>query len=279
MSPKIPKKFFCEECNYSTSNKKDYDRHLLTAKHKNRTILNKNPTIEISKFTCEICNKSFKARNSLWYHKKKCKIIEEQKEEVKKENDEEEDKKDKIIELLMEQNEKLMEMAQKPNIINNTINQNFNLNVFLNEKCKDAMSLEDFVNSIELTLEDYKNTGENGFVKGISDIVVNKIKDLDTCERPVHCTDLKRQTIYIKNEDKWEKDDSKENLRKAVKRVAKKNEDMAPMMIENLEIKDEKAYEKVLNYYINSINTDNEEEKQQEDKIIKNVLKEVIVDK
>ena len=86
----------------------------------------------------------------------------------------------------MEQNEKLMEMAQKPNIINNTINQNFNLNVFLNEKCKDAMSLEDFVNSIELTLEDYKNTGENGFVKGISDIVVNKIKDLDTCERPVH---------------------------------------------------------------------------------------------
>lgn len=279
MSPKIPKKFFCEECNYSTSNKKDYDRHLLTAKHKNRTILNKNPTIEISKFTCEICNKSFNARNSLWYHKKKCKIIEEQKEEVKKENDEEEDKKDKIIELLMEQNEKLMEMAQKPNIINNTINQNFNLNVFLNEKCKDAMSLEDFVNSIELTLEDYKNTGENGFVKGISDIVVNKIKDLDTCERPVHCTDLKRQTIYIKNEDKWEKDDSKENLRKAVKRVAKKNEDMAPMMIENLEIKDEKAYEKVLNYYINSINTDNEEEKQQEDKIIKNVLKEVIVDK
>ena len=88
------------------------------------------------------------------------------------------------------------------------------------------MSLEDFVNSIELTLEDYKNTGENGFVKGISDIVVNKIKDLDTCERPVPCTDLKRQTIYIKNEDKWEKDDSKENLRKAVKRVAKKNEDM-----------------------------------------------------
>ena len=275
MSPKIPKKFFCEECNYSTSNKKDYDKHLLTAKHKNRTILNK----KCQGLVCEICNKSFNARNTLWYHKKKCKKIEEQKEEVKLKNDGEDDKKDKIIELLMEQNEKLMEMAQKPNIINNTINQNFNLNVFLNEKCKDAMSLEDFVNSIELTLEDYKNTGENGFVKGISDIVVNKIKDLDTCERPVHCTDLKRQTIYIKNEDKWEKDDSKENLRKAVKRVAKKNEDMAPMMIENLEIKDEKAYEKVLNYYINSINTDNEEEKQQEDKIIKNVLKEVIVDK
>lgn len=276
--PKNTKNFSCELCNFLSSRKAEYDRHLLTAKHKNRTILNKNPTIEICKYTCEICNKSFNARNSLWYHKKKCKIIEEQKE-VKIKNDEEDDKKDKIIELLMEQNEKLMEIAQKPNIINNTINQNFNLNVFLNEKCKDAMSLEDFVNSIELTLEDYKNTGENGFVKGISDIVVNKIKDLDTCERPVHCTDLKRQTIYIKNEDKWEKDDSKENLRKAVKRVAKKNEDMAPMMIENLEIKDEKAYEKVLNYYINSINTDNEEEKQQEDKIIKNVLKEVIVDK
>ena len=279
MSPKTPKNFYVKNATIQRVIKKDYDRHLLTAKHKNRTILNKNPTIEISKFTCEICNKFFNARNSLWYHKKKCKIIEEQKEEVKKENDEEEDKKDKIIELLMEQNEKLMEMAQKPNIINNTINQNFNLNVFLNEKCKDAMSLEDFVNSIELTLEDYKNTGENGFVKGISDIVVNKIKDLDTYERPLHCTDLKRQTIYIKNEDKWEKDDSKENLRNAVKRVAKKNEDMAPMMIENLEIKDEKAYEKVLNYYINAINTDNEEEKQQEDKIIKNVLKEVIVDK
>ncbi len=274
--PKNAEIFSCEECNFECSKKSNYEKHLLTAKHKNRTILNKKMP---QGFVCEICNKSFKARNSLWYHKKKCKIIEEQKEEVKKENDEEEDKKDKIIELLMEQNEKLMEMAQKPNIINNTINQNFNLNVFLNEKCKDAMSLEDFVNSIELTLEDYKNTGENGFVKGISDIVVNKIKDLDTCERPVHCTDLKRQTIYIKNEDKWEKDDSKENLRKAVKRVAKKNEDMAPMMIENLEIKDEKAYEKVLNYYINSINTDNEEEKQQEDKIIKNVLKEVIVDK
>jgi len=273
--PKNAELFSCEVCKFECSKKSNYEKHLLTAKHKNRTILNKKS----QGLFCEICNKSFNARNSLWYHKKKCKKIEEQKEAVKLKNDEEDDKKDKIIELLMEQNEKLMEMAQKPNIINNTINQNFNLNVFLNEKCKDAMSLEDFVNSIELTLEDYKNTGENGFVKGISDIVVNKIKDLDTYERPLHCTDLKRQTIYIKNEDKWEKDDSKENLRKAVKRVAKKNEDMAPMMIENLEIKDEKAYEKVLNYYINAINTDNEEEKQQEDKIIKNVLKEVIVDK
>ena len=307
------KNFYCEKCNFTCSSKTDYTRHCLTAKHKMEIMEIKKIPNKKSTFICE-CGKIYKNSSGLWKHKKKCKYVEkkEEKQEEKQETDYKEllleamkqmKKKDELVAEVMtkmseqqKENNRLMSEQQKENNIlvtkmtdmmplignnNNTTNNTFNLNVFLNETCKDAMSLEDFIDSIEVTLEDYVNTGEKGFVKGISDIVVNKIKGLEEHHRPVHCTDLKRQILYIKNDDKWEKDQDKMNLRNAVNKVAKKNESMASVMNETMDYDDTKNcddYQHYMTYYYNALGGDGDEKKNEDD-IIKNVLKEVTIDK
>ena len=304
------KKFYCEKCNFTCSSKTDYTRHCLTAKHK-MEIMEIKKTQEKQGFYCE-CGKIYKNSSGLWKHKKKCKKVQEDtKDEEEKDYKEllleamkQMKEKDELVAEVMKQKDELvaevmtkMSEQQKENNIlvtkmtdmmplignnnNNTTNNTFNLNVFLNETCKDAMSLEDFIDSIEVTLEDYVNTGEKGFVKGISDIVVNKINGLEQHHRPVHCTDLKRQVLYVKNDDKWEKDQDKMNLRNAVNKVAKKNVGMASVMKETIDYDDTKNCDDYLHhatYFYNALGGDGDEKKN-EDEIIKNVLKEVTIDK
>lgn len=303
---KSRQKYYCKKCNYTCSKLSDWNKHNLTRKH-NMEINGKNgnrksPLI----LSCEKCNKTFKTNSGLWKHKKNCKINRdnfeelsdtdtnsEREEEVKGEVDSSlvlellKDNKEMRM-LLIEQNKQMMELAKKAgttnNIVNNTVNNNkFNLNVFLNEKCKDAMTLKDFVKSIEVTVKDFINTGEVGFVNGISQIMLDRINDMEIQDRPLHCTDLKRETIYIKDDEKWEKDENKKNLRKAVKQVANKNYYTANDWMDetpNSKVMGTKEYEDFFKYANESTGGVGEEQtKSFEDKIMKNVMKEVTIDK
>jgi hypothetical protein len=235
-------------------------RHLLTSKHKNRTVLNEKNTENTAPcFVCKNCNKSYKARNSLWYHQNKCEKQQEAKTfeildddqidistldmnlimQLLKQNDE-------FKSLMVEQNNKMMETFQETmqdvcknnttNINNNMVNSNnktFNLQVFLNEQCKDAMNIMEFVDTIKLDLEDAESVRKLGYVNGISNIIIKHLKALDVHMRPVHCTDLKRETVYVKYQDVWEKEgDDNKLMRKAIKHVAVKNYNAADIFKE-----------------------------------------------
>ena len=268
--------FYCNFCDVTCVTKQNIEKHCLTSKH----IEKKNEKNEKKKYPCEICKKEFNSLTTLWRHKKECITEKEKNTMIKIQNEKDKDNIIKLQKELIDEQQKMIDIKPPTVINNNTIN-NFNLNVFLNDTCKNAMSLEDFIDSIELTLEDYVNTGEKGFVKGISEIVVNKINGLEQHHRPVHCTDLKRQVLYVKNDDKWEKDQDKMNLRNAVNKVAKKNVGMASVMKETMDYDDTKNCDDYLHhatYFYNALGGDGDEKKNEDD-IIKNVLKEVTIDK
>ena len=197
--------------------------------------------------------------------------------------------KDLILEERREFQQIIKEMSKNMgNTVNNNntnINSNnkFNLNVFLNEKCKNAMTLKDFVKSINISIQDFIETGERGFIDGISNIIVERINEMEIHDRPLHCTDLKRETVYIKDDDRWEKDEDKVQLRKAVKGVANKNERMRPIWYDStpdVGIMGTENYEKFFKYSESSLGGCGKEETRLfEDKVMKNVLREVTIDK
>jgi len=291
--------FICNFCDFKCLKKSNYDTHLLTLKHKNRTnlnILEQNVSENFQTFMCNKCNKTYKARNSLWYHKKKCPGI------FFKNNDEEEKisiDKDDIIkflmkentefkDLLVEQNKMVMKMCEKSSssITNSNINSHnktFNLNVFLNEHCKDAMNITDFVDSLKLQLSDLENVGRLGFVEGISNIILRNLKALDVHKRPVHCSDSKREVMYIKDQDKWEKEnDDKNKLRKAIKKIANKNTRLIPEFKEKYPdcVKSSSPYSDQYNkLIIEAMGGSGNEDFDNENKIIKKIAKEVVIDK
>ena len=298
-------KFLCKICDFKCCNKQDYTRHLSTQKHKRLTNTDTNTSEKPLTYECE-CGKKYKHRQSLFNHKIKCyQIVHDNDTEI--DQDDDTDNKDLLIlellkqnsefqklmtketselrNIITEQSQKMMEMAGNMGNNNNNINSNnkFNLNVFLNEKCKNAMTLTDFVKSINLTVEDFIETGERGFIDGISNIIVERINNMELHDRPLHCTDLKRETVYIKEAEKWEKDDDKNKLRKAVKWVANKNERMRPIWYEQapgVDVMGTENYEKFFKYSESSLGgCGREETKSFEDKVMKNVLKEVTIDK
>jgi hypothetical protein len=247
----------------------------------------------INDYTCE-CGKEYSCRQNLYRHKQKC--VEMKEHNTDKHIISQPVDSTVIVELLKqnkELHEMVIELAKNTNtnttttnntITNNTTNNKFNLNVFLNETCKDAINLNDFIQSIELTINDFINTGEVGYVKGISTIMVDRIRDMDPHVRPIHCTDLKRETVYVKDSDKWEKEDEqKTHLRKAIRIVADKNKDQVyPWREENpnYDILDTPECNKFFEYTKASLGGYGKEEDQRfENKIINNILKETVVDK
>jgi len=298
--PKNPISFLCEICDYKTCSSKDYKKHLQTSKHLNRTNLNnleqnspENPT----NFNCKHCNKCYKARNSLWYHEQKCISTEKINKKIFN-KDEITDK--ELIMIIVKQNAELIKdntelktMMMKVlengtnNNSNNTTHTNshnkaFNLNFFLNETCKDAMNIMDFVDSIQLQLSDLEKVGEIGYVEGISNIIVKNLKELDIEKRPVHCTDKKRETMYIKDEDKWEKDEENNKIRKAIKRVASKNQKLIPKFKEahpdcgTYHSRYSNQYNKLI---VESCGGSGDNDLEKEEKILKNISKNVIIEK
>jgi len=292
---KISKIFLCEKCDYNCCKNSEYLKHLNTLKHQKRTNCDIKVS-EISKkiYTCNICNKIYNSRNGLWCHSKTCKIIEKQNIEPINTNSNENlfeilKQNQEFKDLILEQNKIIMELAKNAgnnNTINNTNcnNKTFNLQVFLNEKCKDALNISDFVNSLKLTLEDLENVGDKGFVDGITRIFVNGLKKLDVYKRPIHCSDLKRETMYLKNENIWEKDnENKENMKKVIKQIANKNinkiyewKDKYP----DCRYSDSKKNDQYSRIIIESMGARTIEEDQVlYEKIIKNIAKETTIDK
>ncbi len=237
--PKNDQKYFCELCDFNTSRKSQYDRHLLTLKHQNREKYNKNTTNynQKSSMICE-CGKEYNHRASLYNHKKKCsyaaelnlepKVPKLSSELILKLMNENNDIRSTLLrenqELrnqLNEQSKQITELIPRIGNNNSTVKQKFNINVFLNEKCKDALSMDQFIEKIEISMQNLLTTREKGQMQGISNIIIENMNKLSLYERPVHCTDKKRETLYIKNEE-WEKDNDKNLIGKALKKVENK---------------------------------------------------------
>lgn len=288
--------FSCEKCNYTCGKQSDWNRHVLTRKH--LQYLQKG-----REHICE-CGKVYKHRQSLFSHKKKCdfdlpskeneiamKMIEPKTEPPQSQPAVTMVTNDMIVNLI-EQNQELqkqlMELSKQARIINhttnNTMNNQFNLNVFLNEDCKDALNIAQFIDSIKLTVNDLQQTGKLGYTQGIARIFIQALKELDVNMRPLHCTDIKREVVYIKDKDTWEKENSdKTKLRQVLKQVVRKNLRMLPVwQKENPDFRyvNTPENDQFIQISLSSLGPEtSEEQEKQDDKIIRNVLKEVVIDK
>jgi hypothetical protein len=290
--------FVCEFCDYKCCKKYNWDRHILTSKHIKVTQNEQNEQKGQNKYICEICQRSYESRNGLWKHKQKCNNSNNDIEEKKiSENDlimllinENKDFKNLLIEAYKEKDEyknmilKVIENGTNNNSHNttNSHNKSFNLNFFLNETCKDAMNITDFVDSIKLQLSDLEKVGEIGYVAGISNIIVKNLKELDVTKRPVHCTDKKRETLYVKDENKWEKDEEKKKLRKVIKRVASKNQRLLLKFKEvhpDCNTSSSKYSDQYNTIIVESMGGSGDNDLEKEDKIMRNILKQIVVDK
>ena len=291
---KMAVKYYCKSCDYKCYKKYNWDAHLITSKHSKTTNSNilatengKNGKNEVN-YCCENCGKEYNDRSGLWRHKKKCNFG--KKTESTTQKNETSDK--EIMLALIKDNSEIKNMIMEvikngTHNTNNTTHTNshnkaFNLNFFLNETCKDAMNIMDFVDSIKLQLSDLERVGELGYVEGISNIIVKNLKELDVTQRPVHCTDKKRETMYIKDEDKWEKDEERLKLHKVVRKVAYKNQNLIPKFKEvhpdynKYHSKFSDQYNKII---VESMGGSGDNDFEKEEKIIKNISKQVFIDK
>ena len=292
-TPKNSSNFYCDICHFVTCKKNDFSRHEQTQKHlRNNLATFSNNSATEKTLICEFCNKTYKDRTGLWRHKKLCNADENNVLTDEPPQIHELDELKGFMNYLMKENSEMKGMMMEvikngttQNSHNNTTNSHnkaFNLNFFLNETCKDAMNITEFVESIKLQLSDLESVGEVGYVEGISNIIVKNLKDLDVTQRPVHCTDKKRETMYIKDENTWEKDEEQKKMHKLVRKVADKNARMLPKFKEAHPdcTKSASRYSDQYNKIIMEAmggRGDNDFEK--EEKIIKRVSKEVIVEK
>jgi hypothetical protein len=318
---KVAKNYYCEICDYSCYKKYNWNKHLLTSKHNVETNENDLDTEsgkkwQIQKYTCK-CGKQYKNKSGLWKHHQKClvsmsnisndnNIINELKQDEHDDITEEKitplenPQMDQIIhlfqeqlkenkelkELIIEQQKMILDMGigNNNNITNNTTNNNkFNLNVFLNETCKDALNMSEFLESLTLCLNDFENFGPLGYCGGITNILLKGLKRLDVNKRPIHCSDLKREVIHIKNNDVWQKDEEQLQMIKAIKAIEHKNmKQMTLWAKANPEYKDANhkksdLYTKLMDNSLGE--TDKEKAQKNYHKIIRNVAKEILVDK
>lgn len=290
MNKKEQKIYECKNCDFICSKQSNFNRHLSTAKHlfkENLNIFEQNKC-QSSAFQCENCGKEYKGRNGLWYHKKTCK--EPTVAEVFANNNPQQ-----ITEIMLkmiEQNkdltDKIIELAKHSgsNYTNNTntVNSNnkFNLNLYLNETCKDAINISDFVNSLVVSVKDLEETAKLGYTEGISKIFLDGLLSMNTHSRPIHCSDSKREILYIKDQDKWEKDnETNDKITKAIKTVAHKNMKMIPEWIKqhpDYNDVNSKTNDQYLKIVFNSMSGSTEEEqKKNVNKIISNIAKETVI--
>jgi hypothetical protein len=304
----------CSICDYITDNKKDYNKHILTRKHLNNVKPTKKNEITTNDVTdgdvksqksqqhmCMCCNKIYKSRNGLWLHKKKCttESIENSEENViiPKENKTEEELRElknmfmKMIEINQDLHNQILELAKESKSIinsnnttnNNTQNNKFNLQIFLNEKCKDAFNITDFISGIDVGFKDFENFGKIGYVSSINNILIRELKGLDVHKRPIHCSDLKREVIHVKDNDTWVKDEEKKHMKRAIKLIEHKNIKLIPNWVkanpdaEDYTSKKHDQYNKMLYNVMGEMK--DEDNERNYDKIIRNVAKEILIDK
>jgi hypothetical protein len=284
---KISKKYFCEKCDYNTDRKSNLSNHLLSAKHIKTTNDNKNKSKISAKHKCYICEKEYNDRAGLWRHKKKCFEKEENTIIEQDIND-----KNLILTLIQQNNELQKQMLEviKNGTINNTINntnnshnKTFNLQLFLNETCKDAMNIMDFVDSIKIQLCDIESIGELGFVNGMSKLIIKNLNALAENMRPVHCNDPKRDSLYVKDANVWEKEDSEnKKIKKAIKYISHKNICAIPewkAKYPDCIYSDSKKSNQYNHIVIEAMGGPGDNDAEKADKIVKKIAKEVTIDK
>ena len=288
-----PPKYGCEPCDFFTSKKTDYMRHLATQKHKFIVLatISNTKNEKNTKYECKICNKDFTDRTGLWRHNKKCNKNEQLMEEYHKKIDKLTDVVLDVVSKNSELTKQLIELSKSSgtnnshNISNaNNHNKTFNLQVFLNEECKNAINIRDFVESIQVQLSDFENTGQVGYVEGISQIFIDNLSKINKHDRPIHCSDYKRETLYIKSENQWIKEtEDKTNIKNAIKQVANKNiKQIQKWQEKHPEFNNPKSKinDKYMKIVYNSMSGSTEEEQKNNiNKIIRNVAKEVIIEK
>ena len=318
-SSKNPIEYVCELCDYNTKIKKDYNKHVLTRKHQNRMC--SNDCVHGNKaLVCQVCSKVYKSRSALWYHKKNCVLTEVTKPETgdcvivladagadgsddhniqielessdaHKKNIINNEETNSILHQMMEENKELRSMLheQQKQIgeiipkIGNTTNK-FNLNVFLNEQCKDAISLHDFISNLTLYPEDLEETGKLGYVDGITKIINRGLQGLDLTKRPIHCSDLKREVLYVKENNVWEKENMEKNrMRKAIEYISRANIKQIPTWVDanpDSQQAGNRKNDEFMQIIEGTIDShDDREHSKNINKIIKNVAKNVVLDK
>ena len=281
-------KFSCDFCDFVCSNKQDYTRHLSTRKHK---MMTNNDAQNSNEYIC-LCGKKYKYRQGLSIHKKTCTFVEETEEKTYKNDDklgEFQLDKELLIKLLLKNQdvmEKMMEIMPKlgnnshNNITNNnTTNNQFNIQMFLNEHCKNAMNLSDFIDSLPITAETYDNTIENGLTKTLTNMITNGLNKLDILERPIHCTDATRKTLYVKEANNWEKDTELLKILLGIKQLARKQRTMISEWKDVNEgwEKDDNIQTKLTTLICHSM-TDIENDEKETSKIIRAISKNVYLD-
>ena len=299
--------FVCKVCDYNTCKKSDYDKHLSTRKHDDMVTMETVETKKSQKVAhhnmCNKCKKVYNTRSGLWKHMKICDYItnvsmlssEQCKNEepiAKIDNLYNIPNKDELLLKLIKDNDEMMKIIKGQqeqinsiipkigNTTNNNMTNNFNLNVFLNEQCKDALNISDFIDSLKITLEDLLFSKTNGISRGITDVMIKGLKELDIHKRPIHCTDIKRDIMYIKDEDKWLKDENHDMMRNTIVKIA----DMERTALQQWAIDNPDWMEterKQIEYLtmMRSICEPIENYNNYEKKIIKNLGKEILIDK
>jgi len=279
---KNSKEFVCEKCSFTCCNKNDYNRHILTRKHK---ILSNTTekTQKNSEYTCDYCAKNYKHHSSLWNHKKKC---------IQKEEILENDNNKELIMILIKENSELKNMMMDVikngtnNVSNSNINSNnktFNLQVFLNETCKDAMNIMDFVDSIKIQLSDIESIGQLGFVNGMSRLIIKHLNALDENMRPIHCNDPKRDSLYVKDANVWGKEDpDNKKIKKAIKYISHKNICALPewkSKYPDCTYSDSLKSDQYNQIVIEAMGGSGDNDDEKADKIVKKISKVVTIDK
>jgi hypothetical protein len=286
--------YYCEICDFKCCKKYSWERHIGTSKHKKEVDGNdlgqkkgKKGQIE---YNCEKCNKIYQTQAGLWKHKQKCSHTNDNENNDTDNNNNHEIKELKeLMKYLMKENSELKTMmfeVIKNGTHNNTTNshnKSFNLQFFLNETCKDAMNIMDFVNSLKIELSDLENVGKVGYVNGMSSIIVKNLNLLDETKRPVHCTDTKREVMYVKDENKWEKEDeNKKNIRKLIKHVTHKNTKLFKEFkqkypgCEQSDSKYSDTYDKLI---VEAFGGKGDDDVEKENRIIRNIAKNVTIEK
>ena len=283
--------FHCKTCGFTCYKQSNWAHHLLTRKHKTNDIENANyhPT----NFKCG-CGKQYKFRQGLWKHKGLCKMFKKPNEtisDVQQYNDFL-DLKLLVLEVVKTNSALQKQIMEGPKGNNNTIitnsivnsnNKTFNLQFFLNDTCKNAMNLGDFVSSLQIDLSDLESVGELGFVNGLSKLIINGLNDLEECERPVHCSDLKRESMYVKEDNKWEKEDAENTrMKKALRQIAHKNTKMLPVWkAKNPDCKRSESHlsDKYSHMVIEAMGGPGDNDEEKANKIIRKIAKEVTIKK
>ena len=299
--------FVCEKCDFKCCKESNYKIHIETIKHKRVTESNQKMPIKENKIFSCMCGNSYKYKPGLAKHKRTCAMVKTHvptsmvtkddlyttdgvilETEINKKIDSTTDKELKeLVKELIKQNGELVKTINEivpkignTNITNNNNNNSFNLNVFLNEQCKDALNISDFIDSLKITLEDLLFSKTNGISRGITDVMIKGLKELDIHKRPIHCTDIKRDIMYIKDEDKWLKDDNHDIMKNTIVKIADKERTaLQQWSIDNPDWIETEAKQIEYLTMMRSICEPIENYNNYEKKIIKNLGKEIQLDK